>query len=710
MTQHEREILMATTPDAEPLERTALDALFAPKTVAFIGASDKSMFSRLAFDAMTSLGSADRMFMVNPNRPEVHGMPAYASLSDIPGGVDCVYVMVGRALVPQAIEDAAAAGAKAAVVISSGYAEVGEEGGRAQRELVEQCRALGITLLGPNHLGFANVRAGIAISALPSIPPEPGALALISQSGALAGTFSQYAAAHGITFSLVVTTGNEAMVTAEDTLEYVIEDPNTKAVSIFAETIRKPAVFLRAVRRAAELGKAVVILKAGSSELSARTAAAHTGALVGDDAVIDAMLRQEAVIRVTDMEELLVTGHLAAQTGVWERPGVAVASISGGACDIVADRAADLGLPLPELAPATTQRLGEIISAFGAAQNPLDVTGAAILDHDLMGRITAALAADPAVGFVGIVGCPAPCIPGVGDALAEAPVPGAFAPAVSQALVGPMAERVRDAGLVFVPGARDLLTAMAHVSRWSMRIRELRADALEASCDRPLVVDAAPGVDLSEVQVRGLLEAAGVPVVPYVLATSGEQAASAAARWAGASALKIVSPDIAHKTDIGGVRLDVSPDAVSAAYNEIVAAAAAAQPDARLDGVLVSPMRSGGTELLVGVSRDPQWGLVLAVALGGVFVEILHDSALLRLPASRADIRRAIEGLRGAAVLKGVRGGAAADLDGLTDAVEAIATLATALGDELKTLEVNPLRVDGSVIEALDGLVEWTRA
>jgi acyl-CoA synthetase (NDP forming) len=550
----------------------------------------------------------------------------------------------------------------------------------------------------------------MAISALPAIPTEPGALALISQSGALAGTFSQYAAAHGITFSFVVTTGNEAMVTAEDALEYVIEDPNTKAVSIFAETIRKPQVFLRGVRRAAELGKAVVILKAGSSELSARTAAAHTGALVGDDAVIDAVLGQEAVIRVSNMEELLVTGHVAAQSGVWKRPGVAVASISGGACDIVADRAADLSLPLPELAAETVGRLNTIISAFGTAQNPLDVTGAAIRDHDLMGQITGALADDPSVGFVAVVGCPAPCMPGVGAALAGAPVPGAFASPVSQALSGAFGESVRNAGLVFVPGTRDLVQAMAHLSRWSTRIGQLRADAQAPQVEQSAgTVEAQPGAELSEFDVRRLLEAAGVPVVPYVLATSADQAAEAAARWDGPSALKIVSPDIAHKTDIGGVRLNVASGAAAAAYDEIVGAVAAAQPSARLEGVLVSPMRQAGTELLVGVSRDLQWGLVLAVALGGVFVEVFHDSALLRLPASRADIRRAIEGLRGAAILKGVRGGAAADLDRLTEAVVAIASLATALGDELNTLEVNPLRVDGEIVEALDGLVEWER-
>jgi acyl-CoA synthetase (NDP forming) len=693
---------------SQSLDRAALDALFAPKSVAFIGASDKSMFSKIAFDMMTAFGGPDRLHLVNPNRPEVHGWPTYPSLSEIPGGADCVFVMVPQAMVPAAIDDAAAVGARAAVVLSSGYAEVGLDGARAQQELVEQCRAHGITLLGPNHLGFANVRAGIAPCATPGIPPADGGLALISQSGALAGTFTQFARAHGVSFSFLVTTGNEAMVAAEDVLEYVLEDPMTKAVSIFAETIRKPEVFLRAVRRAVVLGKAVVMLKAGSSELSVRTAAAHTGALVGDDAVIDAMLRQEGVIRVAHMEELLVTGHLAAHTGVWQRPGVAVSSISGGACDVVADRAADLGLPLPELASQTLEALDDLVSDFGTAQNPLDVTGAAILDHDLMGRITAALAADPAVGFVGVVGCPVPSMPGVGAALAAAPVPGAYMPAASLPLAGsPAEEAVRSAGLVVLPSARDGLEAMAHLSGWSTRVGQLRAAATSTALAPTVQVSAQPGVNLSEYEVRRVLESAGVPVVPYELTASAEQARAAAATWTGPSALKIVSPDIAHKTESGGVRLGVPQDDVGEAYDQIIVAVTATQPRARLDGVLVSPMRSGGTELLVGVTRDPEWGLVLAVALGGIYVEVLEDSALLRLPAARADIRRNIAGLRGAALLAGVRGGAAADLDRLTDVVVSVCALATSLGDRLKTLEINPLRVDGTVVEALDALIEW---
>jgi acetate---CoA ligase (ADP-forming) len=683
------------------LDRNHLDRLLAPKTVAFIGASDKSAFSSIAFDLMRQFGSAERTYLINPNRAEVHGTRTYASCADVPGGFDCAYVMVPQRMVERAIDDAAAAGARAAVVITAGYAELGLAGARAQRALAERCQSNGVVLLGPNHLGFASVGAGIAVCALPGILPQPGELALVSQSGALAGTLTQFARAHGIRFSYAVTTGNEAMVTAEDVVDYVLDDPLTKAVAMFAETIRKPGVFLRAVRKAARLGKAIVMLKAGSSVLSARTAAAHTGALVGNDAVIDALLWQEGVIRVAQLEELLITGHLAARTGVWPRPGVAVASLSGGACDVIADRAQDLALPVPELDPATTATLERTISELGHAHNPLDVTGTAMIDHDLLGNVTAVLASDPNVGFVAVVGGPDPSLPGVGRALADAPVPGVFVSTVAQALAGATADAVAAAGLTYIPGTRDAIIAMAHVSRWSGRIAQLRE--LDDVSRAPLAgVHVRPGEPMSEVGVRALLERAGIPVVPSAVATTADEAVRAAQHWPGAVAMKIVSPDLEHKSDIGGVRLGVrGADEVRAAFGQIVGAGRAVRPEPRIDGVLISPMRSGGTELLVGVARDPDWGLVLAVAIGGVFVEVLRDSSLLHLPSRRADIRRAVERLRGAALLRGARGGAGADLDALVDVIANTADLALALGEDLQALEINPLRVAGAEIEAL---------
>jgi acyl-CoA synthetase (NDP forming) len=264
-----------------------------------VGASDKNLFSRRAFSQHQRVARGRPLPLVNPRTAVVHGTATVASCQDIDGGVDCVFLMTPAQATRAALDDAAAAGARAAVVLSQGWAEEGHEGARQQHELVAHADGLGILLLGPNHLGFANLRDGVAACALGlGLPVGPGSFALVSQSGAVGSSMVDYAGRQDARFSFVVTTGNEAMVTVADVVHYLVEDEHTRAIGIFAETIRKPAVFRAAARRAAALGKALVMLKAGASELAAQTAQAHTGALVGDDRVIDAVLRQDGVIRV----------------------------------------------------------------------------------------------------------------------------------------------------------------------------------------------------------------------------------------------------------------------------------------------------------------------------------------------------------------------------------------------------------------------------
>jgi acyl-CoA synthetase (NDP forming) len=350
-----------------------------------------------------------------------------------------------------------------------------------------------------------------------------------------------------------------------------------------------------------------------------------------------------------------------------------------------------------------------VISAFGHVQNPLDVTGAAVMDPTLLGKVTAILATDPQVGFVAIIGGTDNFLPGVGQALAEAPVPGAFTAIVSRDLSGSTAEAVAAAHLVYLPSTRDAVNAMAKLSHWSTRLRQLqdRADERHPTT-ASLAPDLQPGTAMSEYEVRQLLQRAGVPVAPAILAGTAAEAVAIAEDFGGPVALKIVSATIEHKSDIGGVVLGVSgAEEVAAAFHKVFTCANSLKPAPQVDGVLVSPMRSGGIELLVGVARDPDWGLVLAVGLGGIFVEVLDDTALLRLPAARDDIRRSLESLRGAVILQGARGRPPANLDRVTDAIAAIADLALALGDDLTALEVNPLYVNGNEVEALDGLVNW---
>ncbi|MBE1536985.1 acetate--CoA ligase family protein [Actinomadura algeriensis] len=697
-----------------------LRAFLHPRSFALIGASDKSTFSALVHRNLTEAGHADRTYLINRRGGEVHGRPAYPTCAAVGEPIDLAFVMVPAAAAPDAIRDSAAAGARGVLVLGSGYAETGEEGRARQDELVALADELGIVLLGPNVLGFVNVAAGVPAMALADPPTVPGNVALISQSGASCGAMKDFAALAGVGLSHVITVGNEAMVTVGHLIDCLVDDDATDAIAVFMEGVRDPAVFERAARRAAAVGKALVILKAGRSELAARAAASHTGALVGDDRVVDAVFERLGVIRVDTIEDMLVTAGVAAHTGPLRRPGLGVVSISGGACDIIADLAQDAGVELPELSADTVRRLAEVMPDFGAAHNPLDITGAAIMNPELWRESVAAVGDDPGVGVVVAVnslpwredGRPfygQRFVDAIGAGMAECKVPAIYLTQVTQP-IGAQTRAVLDSGGVahVVPGLRLGVDAVARVARWSAR-RELDADAPRPGVPRPGVATV-PGVrlpgtgPLSEVDARELLAAAGVPVVPARHVHSGAAAAEAVTGFGGPAAMKIVSPDIAHKSDLGCVRLGVAAGDAAAAYEEIVRAVGAVG-GARLDGVLVSPMRPPATELLVGVTRDPDWGLMLAVALGGVLVEVLDDVALTPLPVSAERARTLLDGLRGAAVLHGVRGGPTADLDRLAEVIAAVGGLAAALGPELESLEINPLRVAGAEIEALDALI-----
>ncbi|GAB93708.1 acetate--CoA ligase family protein [Gordonia rhizosphera] len=699
-------------PEDAGIPAAALDCLLRPERIALVGASDKNLFSRRAFAQHARIADARHITLVNPRSSVVHGVETVGSCRDIDGGIDCAFLLTPQHATADALRDAAAGGARAAAILSQGWAEEGPAGRAQQQQLVSLAEDLGITLLGPNHLGFANLWDGIALCALGlDMPIEPGSFALVSQSGAVGSSLVGYAARNDARFSFVVTTGNEAMVTVADVVHHLVEDENTKAIGVFAESIRKPALFRKAARRAAELGKAIVILKAGSSELAAQTAQAHTGALVGDDRVIDAVLRQDGVIRVQSVEDLICTGTLCANVGPLAVAGVGVMSVSGGACDLIADLGQEAGLPLPGFGRRTTDRLAEVLPAYGHPQNPLDITGTAATRPDMWQDAYAAIAAEPSIGLIGAVtslptsGEPqrAETFQAIGDAIRSTGVPGVILPQIDQ----PQSEQVREikarTGVSTVlPGVERFVRAAAGLARWSTWLA--REPQPAPTGHRGALVTLPGSGPLSEHTARQMLADAGVDFIPAVLATSREEAIRAADDVSSAVVLKMCSPHVAHKTELGGVELDLTgADEVGAAYDRLAARAEGA--GIRLDGILVSPLRRSGVELLVGVTRDDDWGQVLAIAMGGALVEILDDSALRVLPISRRDVEEMLEELRGHRLLSGFRGSKPADIDRLVDTIMNIASLASALGDQVESVEVNPLLVDGNRIEALDALI-----
>lgn len=695
-----------------------LDRLFRPRRIAVVGASDKSYFSQLVVENLEQFGFGDHLYLINPRSPVAHGRPTVAGFAEIDQQIDLAFMMVPQAATLDVLAEAAAAGVRNAVVMSSGYAEAGATGVEAQRELVARARDLDMLVLGPNMLGFANFVDGVAVTPIPNLPPGRGHVALLSQSGASSSAMLEFANTAGVELSYLVTLGNEAMLTAGHVLDFLVDDESTRVVAIFLETVRDPDVFRRAAGRALTAGKPVVVLKAGRSELAARTAAAHTGAFVGDDATVDAVLRDLGVIRVDTIEDMLITAGVAAHLGRLARPGIGVVSISGGACDIIADLAEEVGMSLPDLGETARTALAEVMPAYGTVQNPLDTTGAAVLDPTLATACIAAIGADPAIGAVLAVNklpwqpheqpfSGQQFIDAIGKGAAESPVPVVFVNQVMQPITDVTRTSMELGGISHaICGLGHAVSALQHVAWWSEQRHAVAAAPAEVPVPAPVE---RRGV-WSEHRARELLAAAGVPVVPAILARTADEAASAAEQLGGPVAIKLVSPQILHKSDIGGVRLGISGAVAVREAFDAVTAAAGQVAGASVEGALVSPMRTGGIELLVGVVRDPQWGPMLAIALGGVFTEVLHDAALAPLPVTRDRVRALLGSLRGADVLNGVRGGPPADVDAICAVVVRLADLAVALGADLESLEVNPLRVDGSVVEALDAVVTWRRA
>src|SRR5580693_8315615 len=466
-----------------------LTSLFRPRSVALVGASDKSAFSQIAYHNLVQFGFAGHTYLVNRRRSPTHGQPTVPSCAQIGEQVDVAYLMVPQAGLLEALDDAAAAGIRNACVLSSGYAEAGEAGRAAQDELARHAAGLGMVLLGPNHLGFANLTDGVPVCSIPGLPKAPGPVALLSQSGASSSAMLEFAAMANVGLSYLVTLGNEAMITAGHVLDFLVDDPGTRAVAIFMETVRDPEVFRRAARRAAAAGKAIVVLKAGSSALSARTAAAHTGALVGDDAVTDAVFADLGVIRVDSIEDMLITAGAAAALGRLERPGIGIVSISGGACDIVADRAEELGAVLPELAASTQETLAGFMPEYGTVQNPLDVTGAAIIDPSIFTRAIEAISADPSVGVVGVINSlpwagEGPYfgqmfVDAIGAGMRSAACPAAYISQVMQPINDHSRASMAHGGVAYaMPGLRQAVVALRGVAWWSQVTRDMRAPAI----------------------------------------------------------------------------------------------------------------------------------------------------------------------------------------------------------------------------------------
>lgn len=699
-----------------------LSRLFRPRSVVLVGATDRSTWSKMAFDNLALLGFEGKVHLVSRSGGMAHGRQTFKTAAEIGEPIDVALLMVPNPAMDDALRDLGAAGIRHAVVLAGGFAETGDEGRGLQEEMVATARDLGIQLLGPNCLGFINFTSGAACwTGSMRTPPLRGGISIVSQSGAVATVMKHFAHQHGIGLHIVAATGNEAMLGLAEVVDHLVDDEDTRVIALFAESVRDTRLFRAAAERALRQGKPIVILKVGRSDIATQAAQSHTGSLVGDDSVFDGVCRQLGLVRVRSIEELVFTAALLAKTGVLPDGGVAVLSASGGMGELAADYAHLEALRLPALAPPTLEALKAILPPMATPANPLDLTGAVVNKPDLFRQCMEAMQHDPAVAVLVCVadvptannGDWAPFAVGTLEAVGRYRPEGRARFLVVSNTVKTVSDRSREeiakAQLPYLPCGLDLsLRALRYAADWSARQRK----AVAAKAVGTSTAAAAPAtLPDSERETIGFLHRAGVPVVPQVLATDAQQAVAAARAMDGAVVLKIASPDIAHKTEVGGVLLNLQGgEAVAAGFRQIMAAAAKAVPAARLDGVIVAPMRKQGLELFAGVRLDAQWGPVIALGLGGVWIEALQDVSLRLLPVTTADVEEMVRELRGARLLQGFRGAPAVDIARLADAVVRIGDAALALGPTLDTLEVNPLLAAGGRIEALDALATYSKA
>ncbi|HEY1702519.1 MAG TPA: acetate--CoA ligase family protein [Trebonia sp.] len=708
--------------------------LFTPRSIALIGATDKSQWSWSTYRNLDLHGFAGPVYLVNQRGGQVHAQPAYARVADLPRPVDLAFVMVPTGAVLDVLTQVADHGIPSAVLLTSGFAETGAEGAELERQVNDLARRRGLTILGPNGNGYINAAAGITPYGLPIEKPLlSGPVGVVLQSGALASTVLHLAQSRNVGVSLLVSMGNESMVSMTDVMRYLIDDDATRVIALFVESVRHPAEFSALAREALARGKPVVALKVGRSQQGARVAKAHTGSLVGDDAVTGAVFRQHGVIRVDSLEDLIITSGLLAETGPLPGNRFGFVTASGGASEIIADRAEDEGIEIPEFEPETTRRLRQIAPPFATIQNPVDVTGYVLIDRQLRRNALAAVRDDPnldAVILIADLPRTAPPDPSIvieahrqtSEVLRDSAKPMIVMGTALADITEFGRDVVRQTGYPGVlGGVHHGLTALGHAVRWSQRYRAAsrgqaaaserqslsqRQPAMPAAEAPVLDVPAEPGPSWSEHRASALLANHGIPVVPGVLATDPRSAAAAADALGYPVVVKLAADGIEHKSDIGGVKIGLGDAAaVRDAYAEVTAAGREAGADVR--GALVQPQRAGGIELLVGIVTDPAWGKVLAVGLGGIWVEILRDTALNVLPVSREEILASLRSLRGARLFDGARGTEKTDLDAVADTIAAVAELAERLGDRLDALEINPLLVRGADVEALDALITW---
>lgn len=686
-------------------QNLALDALWAPESVAIVGASaDPRKTGGRPLHYLLKHGFKGKIWPINPRIDQIEGLPCYASVADLPGAPDVAIVLLGVERAEAAVRDLAAKGCRLAIVLASGYGEAGEEGRKRQDGLRTAAGAM--RLLGPNTIGAMDLTHGLVFSASGALEGETiptGSISVASQSGGILGALLSRGAARGIGFCKLASTGNEVDIDIADVIEAYVADDSTKVIAAYIEGIRSVEKFRRAALAARAAGKPLVVYKVGRSESGARAAVSHTGAMAGEDRIYDALFQQVGAIRaqtfsdLLDLPAMLVSGH------VLQGKRIAILTSTGGAGSLVADSCGIVGLDVPELDPKTgavlAGLLGQEVPMVG---NPVDVTLAGVEPAIMSAATEALLASDTVDGVVVVVGSSALARPDVAVGAIRAGAAKSSKPLI--AYVSPHAPHILE--LL----NREGVPAFAAPETCATVLKAARpappAGAPLAVGEIKALPNPLPTGPLNEAEAGSLFDAFGLKGAASHTVKTAAEATEAALTLEGPVVLKVLSRAIAHKSDVGGVRVGLSVPEVGPALTEM-GKALAAQGLPTPEGYLVQAMVRGGIEVILGLRRDPQLGPLVLLGAGGVQAELSGDSTVRLLPLAEGEARAMVNELRIKPLLDGYRGAPAHDSEALIEAIEALARMGMALGDRLEEAEINPLFVlpAGQGVAAADGLV-----
>lgn len=692
----------------------AIDTLLHPRSIAVIGASaDASKTAGRPVAYLQKHGYAGTIYPVNPRADQVGGLTCYPDIDSLPGVPDVGLVLVAPDRAIDAVAALSRRGTPAAIVLASGFGETGESGARRQQALKEA--AGGMRLLGPNTIGLVNLTDRIMLCASGALEMESlqgGGIAVVSQSGGILGSLLSRAAAAGLGFSKLVSTGNEVDLEAADFVDHLADDAATQVIALYMEGLRNPEKFRRAALKAARAGKPVVVYKVGRSESGARSAASHTGALAGEDRVYDALFNQVGAIRAQTFADLLDIPAALATRRRLRGKRIAILTSTGGAGTLVADSLGVAGFDTPPPGPETAARLRDLQKndQIVLDRNPIDVTLAGLQPELLRNTIATLLDSTDYDAVITVVGSSALAQPTLAAGAIAASLGQSDKPVL--AYVSPHAPTVlanvnRAGAPAFTAPesfAAVLSAMLARTARETATADDAGTDAAAGGAQTAAAPADLPAGSLNEAQARALFARYGIPSVGERTVSDAAQGRREATTFDRPVVLKVLSSRITHKTEAGGVAVGVAPAAIGEAI-EAMAARVRERTGIEPEGYLLQEMASG-VEMIVGVHRDPQLGPTLLVGLGGVTAELFQDTALRLLPVDRATVRDMLRSLKAWPLLDGYRGRPKADVKALEDAVLNFASMAVQLGERLVEAEINPLFVqeEGRGVRAADGV------